>query len=601
LAERSGGNPLFLIGIAVSALAGAEVEELPDSVEAVVAARIDQLPVGDRYLLRRASVLGRSFPDYQLEAVVDQPLDDDVGERLARFLEFANGTVRFTHALLQESSYDSLPYRLRRDLHARAGEAILAHEEDPEDQAGLLSLHFLQAQRYPEAHRFALEAARRATEVFAEVEAVGFYERAVAAGRFLPGLGPAGQAGLHEALADARYRAGLYGPAETAYRRARRLRGGDPVAEARVLVKLGRLQGWLDCYPRALRWMARALRVLEGAEGDEAARQRAQALAWYGRFCQEQGRHRVAMRWCDRAVAEAAPVEEKEALANALKVLDWARMDLGKLEDPVDWQRALVLFEEIGDSPSVASMRNFLGGFAYCQGRWSEALVHYRQAQETVQRTGNAVMDAFCRNNIAEIALDQGHYEESERLFQEALQIWRAAEYLSVVASATCNLARLAAARGAFDEARRRFDEATALAEHVGGQAEMREIRARTAEYLVRAGDDDAALETVVGCLEQLRSADGVPPQKPLLERVRATVLARRGDLEGARAALQASLDACRARSADYELALTLRALVELESASGRPEVEQWRRESDAILAALGVEQLPSTGMLAPV
>ncbi|HTT85900.1 MAG TPA: hypothetical protein VMF60_00910, partial [Acidimicrobiales bacterium] len=66
-------------------------------------------------------------------------------------------------------------------------------------------------------------------------------------------------------------------------------------------------------------------------------------------------------------------------------------------------------------------------------------------------------------------------------------------------------------------------------------------------------------------------------------------------------AALQASLDACRARSADYELALTLRALVELESASGRPEVEQWRRESDAILAALGVEQLPSTGMLAPV
>ena len=71
-------------------------------------------------------------------------------------------TVRFTHALLRESSYDGLPYRLRRELHARAGEAILGRAADsPEDQSGLLSLHFLHAQRYPEAHRFAVAAAER--------------------------------------------------------------------------------------------------------------------------------------------------------------------------------------------------------------------------------------------------------------------------------------------------------------------------------------------------------------------------------------------------------------------------------------------------------
>jgi class 3 adenylate cyclase/tetratricopeptide (TPR) repeat protein len=599
LTERSGGNPLFLIGIVSAALAGTDVDELPDSVEAVVAARIDQLPIQDRYLLRRASVLGRSFPVYLLDAVIDEPLDGDLPQRLARFLVWEDGMIRFTHALLRETSYDGLPYRLRRELHARAGDAILgASGTDPEKFAGLVSLHFLHAQRYPEAYRFALVAAQRATEVFADVESVGFYERAVDAARHLDHLGSTDHAALYESLADARYRVGLYGPAEVAYRRARRLRGGDPVAEARVLLKLGRLQGWLDCYSRALRWISRALRTLDGVPGEDAARQRAHVLAWYGRFCQEEGRHRRAMQWCERAVAEATEVDEKEALANALKVLDWARMDLGLLHDPSDWHRALGLFEDIGDSPSVASMLNMLGGFAYWRGQWTEALDLYRQAQETVHRTGNAVMDAFCRNNIAEIALDQGRLDESERLFHEALNIWRAAEYRSVVASTTCNLARLAAARGAYDDALREFEAAASLADHVGGQAEMREIRARMAECLLLAGDHDAALAMAEGCLEQLRSSDGVPPQKPLLERIRGVVLLTRGAVDDARFALEISLDAARVRDAGYEEALTLRVLADVDR--GDAAAADLRRRSDEILARLGVEWIPPVAPLAP-
>jgi class 3 adenylate cyclase/tetratricopeptide (TPR) repeat protein len=599
LAERAGGNPLFLIGIVAAALSGTDVDELPDSVEAVVSARIDQLPIGDRYFLRRASVLGRSFPVDLLDAVIDEPMDEELPERLARFLVWEDGTVRFTHALLRESSYDGLPYRLRRELHARAGEAIIARADDPVEHSGLLSLHFLHAQRFGDAHRFAMVAAQRAADIFADVESVTFYERALDAARHLPDMGPAQQAGLNESLADARYRVGLYGPAETAYRRARRLRGGDPVAEARVLLKLGRLQGWLDCYPRALRWISRALRTLDGIGGEEAVRQRAHVLAWYGRFCQEEGRHKRAMQWCERAVAEASEVGEKEALANALKVLDWARMDLGILQDPADWQRALGLFSDIGDTPSVASMLNMLGGLAYWRGQWTEALDFYGQAQETVQRTGNAVMDAFCRNNIAEIALDQGRLDASERLFHEALAIWRAAEYRSVIASATCNLARLAAARGDYDGALRGFEEAAFEADHVGGQAEMREILARTAECLVLAGDHDGAIATAEGCLEQLRTSDGVPPQKPLLERIRGVVLFARGEVDEARSALEASLEAARARDAGYEVALTLKALADLDRRSGGGSGDEWESEAEAILRALGVEWVPGLVPLA--
>jgi tetratricopeptide (TPR) repeat protein len=386
---------------------------------------------------------------------------------------------------------------------------------------------------------------------------------------------------------------GLYAAADVAYRRARRLRGGDPVAEARVLLKLGRLQGWLDCYPRALRWIARALRTLDDVPGDDATRQRAHVLAWYGRFYQEQGRPKRAMQWCQQAAAEAIAVDEKEALANALKVLDWARMDLGLLQEPSDWHRALALFEDIGDSPSAASMLNMLGGFAYWRGRWSEALDLYGQAQAAVHRTGNAVMDAFCRNNMAEIALDQGRLDESERLFTEALQIWRAAEYRSVIASALGNLARLAAARGAYAEALAGFDEAVAQADHVGGQGEVREILARKAECLLLAGDTEAALAMAEQCLEQIGTAHGVPPQVPLLERIRGIVLLSRGAVDAGRAALDASLDAARARDAEYEAALTLKVLADTQTGAGA-DIARWRGESDTILAALGVEWVPA-------
>jgi ATP/maltotriose-dependent transcriptional regulator MalT len=242
----------------------------------------------------------------------------------------------------------------------------------------------------------------------------------------------------------------------------------------------------------------------------------------------------------------------------------------------------------------VASMLNMLGGYAYWRGRWTEAVDYYAQAQETVARTGNAVMDAFCRNNIAEIALDQGRLEESERLFQEALHIWRAAEYRSVIASATCNLARLAAQRGEYDAALRGFDEAASEADHVGGQAERREILARKAECLLLAGDLDGALAMADGCLEQLRSSDGVPPQVPLLERIRGIVLWRQGAVDDAQGALEASLGAARARDANYEVALTLRALADVVRSSGADDADELTRQSDVILTALGVQWMPS-------
>ena len=58
LAERAGGNPLFVRELVAAARAGGAIGELPETVESVITTRIDTLDPGDRLLLRAASVIG---------------------------------------------------------------------------------------------------------------------------------------------------------------------------------------------------------------------------------------------------------------------------------------------------------------------------------------------------------------------------------------------------------------------------------------------------------------------------------------------------------------------------------------------------------------
>ncbi len=155
LVRRSDGNPLFLRELLAAAMGGASIDTLPDSVEEVVAARIDRLASDDRHLLRRLSVLGQSAPlDLAREVVDDLPgRDDPTWDRLGDFVTWDDdGTLRFRNRLLRDAAYDGLTFRLRRQLHNRAGDSLVATTAQRRDeQPELLSFHYLHAQRYSEA------------------------------------------------------------------------------------------------------------------------------------------------------------------------------------------------------------------------------------------------------------------------------------------------------------------------------------------------------------------------------------------------------------------------------------------------------------------
>jgi len=597
LAERSGGNPLFLEELVAAAMNAGGLETLPESVESLIMARIDRLKPADRNLLRRASVLGRTFRSELLVAILDGDTPDaSTWRRIAEFLSPDDGgNLSFVNALVRDGAYEGLPYRLRRTLHAQVGDTIEKTAGDsPDDEAELLSMHFFHAQRYADAWRYSLVAGQRAKMIYANVEAASFYERALEAARHVQDLVPLEVARVREQLGDVRDRMGAYREAGTVYQGVRRLVAGDPIAEARIMLKISWSQAWLSRYSQALRWITRGLNILEGISGDAASKQRAELLVWYARFLQEKGNHTRAILWCQRAIEEAERSGNKRALADAYRFLDWAHFDLGQRDKATYSRKALALYEEVGDLAGQDAVLNNLGIFAFWQNKWSDAQDMWRQAQRIAEKIGNPVDAAYCLCNIAETLAEQGRLGEADSHLREAMRLWQAAGYRGGVAYAKIHLGRVAARGGRFEEARRLLEEGRTESRDVGAEVEVLEADVRLAECYLLEGDGASALDGAAAASARARTIDGVTVQTPTLERIRGYALMQLGRLEAAEGALNESLRAARARNAGYEVALTLRGFMDLARLRGSTVDEEMAREAGDILERVGVVSIPN-------
>jgi class 3 adenylate cyclase/tetratricopeptide (TPR) repeat protein len=591
--ERAAGNPLFLVELAAALAGTLDGDHVPETLEEVVTARIDELDPTSRRLLRHASVLGGRF-DRQIAAEVLAPFAPEAAQpgawvRLERFLAPAGGTVvTFRHALFRDVAYHGLPYRRRREVHGRFADRLAARAADPADLAAVLSLHFAHADRPAEAWRFSQIAGRAAQADGANVEAATFFARALdAADR--ASVAPAAVGEVAEALGDVSELAGRYETARAAYRRARRAGAGDPLWTARLCLKEGVVREREGRYREALAWYSRgrnAARAQDpaaaGAELDlvEAELDVAAAGVRY-----RQGRRRECMRLCRRAVPRAEASGARSTLAHAYYLLDAAATDLG-LDEAIEWRAlALPIYEEIGDWLGQANVLNNLGVDAALEGRWDEAVSRYERSIEARERAGDVVGAATATHNIGELRGDQGELETAAALLEEARRVWRAASYPLGVALATSNLGRCALRAGRVDDAIALLEEAVAGFDAIGSGAFVAATEARLAEALAVAGKLDAADELAASVVARCDDPD-LADAAALAHRVRGVVAARTGDTAAAKVHLDASLRDAAAGSSDYERALTLVAAAALGMEAGTSSAPE---SAEAVLRRLGV------------
>jgi class 3 adenylate cyclase/tetratricopeptide (TPR) repeat protein len=596
LAERSGGNPLFLKELIVAARAAGGLEELPDTIEDVITAQIDQLRPRDRTLLRYASVLGPSFPDRLAYSVLSSALAD-IGPQSWRYLSAfvtrdESGTVRFTHALVRDAAYGGLSFRRRRALHASVGETLELEADDPEDQAELLSMHFFNSDQPRKAWRYSLVAAERARSIYANYEAAEFYQRAIEAGRRI-GVDQPELARIFESLGDVRDKGGVYDQATTAYAAARRLVGENRPALAELIRKEAVARERLGSHAQALRWYRRGMKLVQDDEDPVSQRLMARLSVGYASILGGRTRSREALRWATEAMRLAESCGARDVLAEAALTLDWIYHALGRPQEFPYPGVALRIFEESGDLTGVYRETTNLGVYAYLEGRWDDARVLWERGRQACEQMGDLVHAATGSNNIAEILSDQGLLGEAEAMFRDALRIWQAAGYREGIAYALGNLGRVAARAGRHDEAREQLERAKVLLLEIGEERAAVEIDARIAENLVLRGDATAASALIDETLRRLERLGGWATVMTMLNRLRAYALAQRGELEAARRAGHQALVIGREGSATYEIALTLEALARIDVLRGDQGLSEHTEESRRLFDQLGVVKTP--------
>ena len=198
IADRTDGVPLFVEEVTRSILqSGTDAHEnieIPDSLQGSLMARLDRLPAPSKEVAQIASVIGREFDRSLLAEVVafgGPVLDGALRQLLAAQLVVMGGmshqALFFRHALIQDTAYQSLLSRKRRQYHQAIADTIVkSHPNIVTTQPELLARHYTEARRDDLALPYWKKAGERALQRSANYEAVDHFSNALAIAEKLP-------------------------------------------------------------------------------------------------------------------------------------------------------------------------------------------------------------------------------------------------------------------------------------------------------------------------------------------------------------------------------------------------------------------------------
>jgi len=635
LVDRSAGNPLYAEEFVRMVADGGVLDELPETVQGIVSARIDLLAPPEKDLLQQAAVLGKVFWSDALAALggTDQWQLAE-GLRSLERKEFIRHEQRsavagasqhaFVHAVVRDTVYGQQPRAQRAARHVASAEWIEALPDDrAEDRAEMLAHHYLCAL---DLYRAAgedvsglggravpalQEAGERALSLSSFRTAHTYLERALE-------LVPEGEEPSPELLLLSGKAFGFVGREGDELQRAVDAfeEVGDPerAAEAAATASWHR---WHTGRSGADEWLARAAALVEDRPPSRA---KALVLAERARREMITYQYDTAIVLSDAAIELAREVAEDEIRADALvtrgicSVSLGDRSGIGLVEEGLalaghrgrvasrgyvnlgvawltlgDARRGREAFERgleralsEGDEQGVWFCRGNLVGCCFNAGDWDEAL-------ELCAALGNAgdafrYMEAAARQMRGYILEARGAHDAALEETRVGLDLSRRADEAQSVWPALISLARLARRRGLDDEADGAIEEVLAGLEASESAGDPQEWHIELILELIARGDHDAAARVT----ERL-------PEGPWRDVCAAVVCgdyvaaADIGESIGIRPhAAELRLEAARALAARGRLAEAERQLDLARAFFAAVDAVAYLREADEILAAAG-------------
>ena len=558
IVERTGGNPFFIEEV-VRALGSGRATTVPATVQDLLEAKLDALDAGPKHVAQRAAVIGRIFWTRVLVRVAEgEPVPSALAtlehERfVAPFEVTPEERYVFRHALVQEVVYGTQLKALRRRTHGAVGQAIVELFAARVDEfTDILAYHFGRGDDDVNARRYLLLAGQRAQRLYANDEALSYFDAALDRSA----ADAPSRAAAHEGIGAVRRFQGKLGEAIGSFERAIAALGdGNPRACARLeanIAAIHRLRGERE---RALDLLSTAL----GRLPEEADQERALVFVERAETHWLQGSFDAAVASLERAIAHAERAGATASLAEAYKQLGTVNTLRGDIAEGLRfYEQSLRLFEQVGDPLAQSNVLNNIGIARRRQARYPEALDAYSRSLAIKERLGDPLGIGAARNNVAQVHRLLGELDQAETEYRASLEQFELIGVASGIALAHSGLGSNALDRGDRPAARGHFLEELAASERLGQRASLAEPQRNIA--LTCIGEDPTlALDWAERAVGSARQA-AVPAQEALALQVLGMVRASRGETAEAIVALERSRELLRGGDR-HELARTLAAL----------------------------------------
>jgi class 3 adenylate cyclase len=426
LLDRAGGNPLYAEQFVELYVEQGSADELPlpETLQGIIAARLDGLPVSEKALLQDAAVVGKVFwassigrePEAATASLHSLERKGFVRRQRRSSLE-GESEFAFAHALVRDVSYGQIPRADRAQRHRAVAEWIDGLGR-PEDHAEMLAYHWSSALELVRASggdddeivdrtRHAMRAAGdRAAGLNNHVAAASLYEDAL-------DLWPEQDAERPELLfrrglslhlaGDDRRRDALATARDALLDAGTR----EPAAEAEAFLAHG---AWYrgDSDDTVVHF-ARARDLVRDRD---ASPSKARVLALSARFLMLAGDAEEAIRTAQDALEIADALGLDELRAHALATIGSSKSRIELASGRADLEEALAIAQAI-DSPIAGTIMNNLAVLAIWEGDFRRGDDIYPEAQRLAERFGDRDAARFVRGNAIFAAFMLGRWDEA--------------------------------------------------------------------------------------------------------------------------------------------------------------------------------------------
>ena len=494
LIERSNGNPFLLEEIVntlveTNAIVGeegarrlvakADVLDVPPTVQAVIAARIDRLSVEERSLLQQASVLGTDVPLALLEAVLIMPESDLRGSlRSLQTFGFIDETnmfpdleYRFRHSVTRDVAYSGLLKEQRRALHTRAVAAIEAlYANSVSSRLDDLAVHAIRGEVWDKAVHYYRLVGLRAQQRGANAEAVHCFEEALRALAQLPSSRAMLEIeiDLRSALRPALLQLGRLAEILAVSRRVESLalELGDQKRLAQAYSSLTNYHYLKGETAAAIEYGARCIEIAKSC-GDTALE--ATARQYIGQGHHARGEYLLAEGELKRNVARSDGSANMTAYVSSCAWLAFSLAERGQFEDAADYaHRAEDTARATGVAYNQMIALTFTGLVSLRRGRPGRAVLPLQRAYEICAKRGLTVWEPVATSLLGLTLVRLANEQDGLRLLEESVAVSRELGVRAYLAAWTANLAEGQLVAGQKERALATAEEALRLAREAG-------------------------------------------------------------------------------------------------------------------------------------